>query len=69
MTELDSGKSVDYQGPEFFVPNNFIYFTLGADCVQDMMYRLEFPRFRGELNDDLDGFYRSTYKDPNGKNV
>merc|ERR1712136_561713 len=31
-----------------------------------MIYRLDFPSFRGELNADLDGFYRSTSKEENG---
>ena len=69
ITQLDSGMTVDYKGPEFFAPNNFIYFTLVGECVQDMVYHLEFPSFRGELNDDLDGFYRTIYKDSMENNV
>ena len=67
MTERDSGNSVEYiEGPSFFAPNNFIYFKLPGNCEEGKVYHLDFPKFRGELNADLDGFYRSTSKDENG---
>jgi len=70
LSERDSGKKVEYvEGPLFFAPQNFIYFTLAGDCEQGMVYHLEFPKFRGELNADLDGFYRSTSKDENGEQI
>ena len=70
MTERDSGFSVEYvEGPLFFAYNDFIYFTLPDNCEAGKVYNLDFPKFRGELNTDLEGFYRSTSKDENGEQM
>lgn len=69
LLESNSGLPVKYLTYDFYAPNAFLYFVLEDECMQGMNYTLEFPAFKGELNADLDGFYRSEYVDENGNNV
>ena len=69
LVEAKSGTPVKILTYDFYVPNFFIYFILEDQCKQDMNYTLKFPYFKGELSTDLEGLYRSEYKEENGNNV
>ena len=66
LIETKSGQQMQYLSYDFYPRNNYIYFNLDDVCKENTNYTLTFPAFKGDLNDDLQGFYRVDYTDGNG---